>query len=120
MDKIAHMQIIKDRIARQVEAFLPNGAGTMTETRLRHALEAVAQEAFSQGEAYALMNLLTVRDAADRLGVSYSRMRALIRNRHERFGVGMKISEGNRTTWLIRESELEQLQPGPSGRPSKA
>jgi hypothetical protein len=92
---------------------LPNGAGPLTDHRLRFALDQVAQVAFTAGESYALMSLLTADEAAELIGVSSRRMREIIRVRHERFGVGMQIGK----SWLIRQSELDSLRPGPGGWP---
>ncbi len=89
------------------------GAGPLTSARLRFALEQVATVAFRQGESHALMSLITAEQAAERLGVSARRMRAIIAHRNERFGIGMKV--GN--TWMVREQDLDILKPGPSHRP---
>ena len=57
----------------------------------------------------ALMTLRTADELADELGVSPRRMRAIIRNRHERFGVGWQVPGTNQ--WLVRPSEVENLRP---------
>lgn len=102
-----------DRINRMIESLLPHGAGPMTEHRLRHALDQVAQVAFSAGRSYALTNLLTVERAALEIGVSRRRMAEIIRTRHDRFGSGMRVGK----SWLIHRDELETLRPGPEGWP---
>lgn len=108
--------IVKQRIQTLIASYLPNGAGTMTETRLRSALEQVAQVAWQEAENDVLMNLLTVDQAAEMIGVSVRRMRAIAQVRHERFGIGWKVP-GTRGTWLFRPQEIEALRPGPSGNP---
>ena len=107
-------EIIQDRINRQVEAHLPNGAGTMTEVRFRHALEAVAITAFSEGERAALAALMTTDEMAAELGVSVRRVQALVKSRP---GVGWQVSRG---TWLFRRDEIEKLRPRAVGRPKKS
>lgn len=56
-------------------------------------------------DKYAL--LMTTEDVAEWFGVSERRARALIKNRHERFGIGTQI--GN--TWLVHRDELDVLEP---------
>jgi excisionase family DNA binding protein len=105
--------LYNDRINRMVDSLLPNGAGPMTEHRLRHALDQVAQVAFSAGRSYALTNILTVEQAAEEIGVSRRRMAEIIRTRHDRFGTGMRVGR----SWLIHRDEIESLRPGPEGWP---
>ena len=57
-------QLIASYIDREVETYLPNGAGQMTEARLRKALETVAKRVESDARAYYLSNLRTVDDLA--------------------------------------------------------
>lgn len=57
MDEQSARSLYEQRIKLMVESLLPNGAGTLTETRLRYALEQVAQAAFTSGHDYALSNL---------------------------------------------------------------
>ena len=113
MNKTQHDEIITDRINSLVDSFLPNGAGPMNEIRFRIALNQVAQVAFREGRAYGLMNLLSADDVAEQLGVSKRRAQAIIIDRHERFGIGAKMGRD----WFVHIDELEQLRPGPSGRP---
>jgi hypothetical protein len=114
VDRAAHQQIIDDRINDLVDTLLPNGAGTLTSHRLQYALSTVAQVAFSQGESYALLSLLTVEDVAARLGVTPQRVRAIAKARHH-LGIGWQVP-GSRT-WLFRPQEVELLRPGRPGRP---
>lgn len=105
--------LYKQKIHAMIDSLLPYGAGPMTEHRLRLALDQVAQTAFTAGRSYALLNLLTVEQAALEIGVSRRRMAEIIRTRHERFATGMRV--GN--SWLIHRDELESLRPGPEGWP---
>jgi hypothetical protein len=89
----------------------------MSETRLRTALSQVAQVAFSAGESYALLSLMTVDEVAAQLGVSVRRVRAIAKIKHEQFGIGYQVP--NTSQWLFRPSEVESLRPGKSGRPRK-
>lgn len=57
MDEQSVRSLYEKRITTLVESLLPNGAGTLTETRLRYALDNVAQVAFSAGHDFALSNL---------------------------------------------------------------
>src|SRR5574340_795842 len=113
MDENSARGLYQQKIQTLIDSLLPNGAGPITDHRLRFALDAVAQEAFSAGRAYALTNLLTVEEAADEIGVSRRRMVEIIRTRNDRFGTGMKFGK----SWLIHRDELESLRPGPEGWP---
>ena len=85
----------------------PHGAGRAPHTRVLRHLEQIAQIAFRVGRNHALMGLMTAADVAEHFGVSERRARALIQNRHERFGVGMRV--GNQ--WLVHRDELGNLEP---------
>lgn len=90
----------------------------MSETRLRTALSQAAQVAFSAGESYALLSLMTVDEVAEQLGVSVRRVRAIAKIKHEQFGIGYQVPKTSQ--WLFRPSEIESLRPGKSGRPRKS
>ena len=99
-------------ISREIENLFPLGTGdAFTISRLHAALESVAQKSFDLGRNYGLTNLLTVDEAALEIGVSPRRMRALLKDRHERFGVGAQFGQ----VWIIHRDELDQLRPGPQG-----
>lgn len=119
MDKTSHWSIVEQQIMLSVNTLLPNSAGTVTDIKLRHVMNTVAQIAFQQGGTYALLSLLTVEDIAEKFDVSPRRVRALAQVRHERFGVGWQVP-GTRQ-WLFRPEEIESLRPGidgyPKGRP---
>lgn len=101
----------EDQVERAIEqamqSMFPHGAGQATHHRVAHHMEQVAKRAFQAGKTYALMGLMTAEDVAEHYQVTSRRARALIKNRHERFGVGMRF--GN--SWLIHRDELPQLEP---------
>lgn len=105
--------IVTTKLDTLIETLLPHGGGgTITEHRLRWALEMVAQVAWSEGETSALMALMTTEQVADQLGVSERRVRALATDR----GVGWQVSRG---TWLFRPGDIELLRPITRGRPHR-
>lgn len=117
MDKTSAEQIISGEIQKMIDAFIPHGGGaTITEIRFRTALEKVGAQAFTIGQDYALTSLMTVEEVALTLGISERRVRAIAKNRHDRFGVGFQVPGSN--TWLFRPEELESLRPW-SGKPRK-
>lgn len=117
MDEKSARSIVEQKINQYVESLLPNGAGTITETKLRHVLDNIYQTAFSIGQDYALSSLLTVNDVAELFGVNVSRVRVIAKQKHEQFGIGYQIPNTNQ--WLFRPSEIESLRPGSVGRPRK-
>lgn len=102
-------RLYADQVEREIEqamtAMFPHGAGTATHHRVNHHLDIIARVAFGAGKTYALMGLMTAEDVAEHYQISTRRARALIRNRHERFSIGMKA--GN--TWLVHRDELDGL-----------
>ena len=100
-------EIVTDRINQLVESLLPHGGGTMTEHRLRMALEKIAHVAWSEGGADGLRRLRTADDAAEAWGVTPSRARAHIARLHKRWSVGSKIGG----VWLLTQAEIEQHVP---------
>lgn len=84
-------------------------ARTVTEARLRAILTPAMQRVSRDGENYALTSLMTVEDVAAILGISARRVRAIAKNRHERFGTGWQVP--GTTQWLFRPSEIDLLQP---------
>ena len=118
MNEASARSLYEQEINSQIESLLPHGAGNISETRLRHAMNIIGQRAFSSGESYALLSLLTVDDVAEQLGVSVRRVRAIAKIKHEQFGVGYKVPKTNQ--WLFRPSEIESLRPGAVGRPRRS
>jgi hypothetical protein len=109
MDKNTHEQIVEREIQKALDAMFPYGAGRATHTHVRHWLETVGKVAFGQGGDYALMSLLTVEDVAEKFNVTPRRVRAIAKNRHERFGVGWQVPGTNQ--WLFRPEEMDILEP---------
>lgn len=112
-----HWPIVEHKIEQTISDHLPYGGGPMTDVRLRSALDVVAKTAWREAEAQVLLNLLTVEDVAEQLGISPRRVRAIAAHRHERFGIGWKVP-GTRGTWLFRPEELDSLRPGLPGNPN--
>jgi len=94
-------------ITNVLDQLFPNGAGHINYHRAKWALNKIAQIAFTAGRNYSLMGLMTAQDVADHFKISHARARALIQNRHERFGIGMKFG----SSWLIHRDELPDLEP---------
>lgn len=101
--------IVERAIQQAIDAMFPYGEGNIGRQRVEHHLNQVAQQAFNQGKAYALMGLMTVSDVAAHFNISERRARALIKNRHERLGTGMQV--GNTNVWLVHRDELDSLAP---------
>jgi len=99
--------LITRNIEEAISSMFPHGAGRAPHTRVRHYLEQIAHVAFREGRNHALLGIMTAADVAEHFGVSERRARALIQNRHERFGVGMRV--GNQ--WLVHRDELPELEP---------
>jgi len=102
-------EIVHLAIEKAMSALFPHGAGQASHLRVRNALDTVAQTAYREGETNALMNLLTIEEAAERCGVSTRRMRAIAKNRYERFGIGWQVP-GTRQ-WLFCPGEIDLLRP---------
>lgn len=100
-------EITQQVIENTLDQLFPNGDGHTNALRVRWALETIARKAFTAGRNHALMGLMTTNDVAAHFGISNRRARALIANRHERFGIGMRAG----TTWLVHRDELGDLAP---------
>lgn len=109
MDKGIFIGMVDREIQKAMETMFPLGAGRTTHTRACRWLNKIATIAFGQGEAYALSSLLTIKDVAEKFGISTRRVRAIAKNRHERFGIGWQVPGTNQ--WLFRPKELEMLTP---------
>lgn len=107
MDKQTHQQIIENEIEKAMDSLFPHGAGQAPHTRVRRWLDQIAQVAYQKGRNNALLGLMTSDDVAEEFGVSKRRARALIKNRHERFGVGMQVGR----QWVVHRDELVNLEP---------
>lgn len=109
MNRESHEEVVKTRIETAMDAMFPYGAGRAPHAAVRHHLDSVAQVAFSEGGSYVLGSLLTVEDVAQILKVSTRRVRAIARNRHDRFGIGWQVP--GTCQWLFRPEEIEYLRP---------
>lgn len=87
---------------------------TGREIRLRSILNPLAQRIASNTRAYELLGIKTAEEMADVWGVSVRRARAIIANRHERFGVGRQIGK----TWVLSAAEAESIEIDTSRRRS--
>ena len=100
-------QIIERHIDQALTALYPHGEGRASRARVAHHLNQIASYAFREGRNAALMGLMTAQDVADHFRISRRRANEIIRNRHKRWGTGMKV--GNQ--WLVRRDELDTLEP---------
>jgi predicted YcjX-like family ATPase len=104
---IDYFETVERNIETIMNALFPLGSGRATYARVQHALNQIAKMAFTAGRSHALMGLMTAQDVAAHFQISESRARALMANRHERFGVGMKFGK----SWLVHRDELGGLEP---------
>ena len=98
---------MNDIVRQEIDKAQANLFPCANERRIAHWLNQVAQVAYREGRNDALMGIMTAEDVAEHYHITPRRARALIRNRHERFGVGMKA--GN--VWFINRDELHDLEP---------
>lgn len=117
MNREAMFGIVTQCIERAMQHMFPHGTGTTNNHRVQYHLNQVGELAFNTGVNYALLSLLTVEEVAVRFNISTRRVRAIARERHERFGIGWQVPGTNQ--WLFRPEEIEHLEPGPVGRPRK-
>lgn len=126
MDKETHQSVITQEIENAMAALFPHGAGPASYALVQHMLDKIAHVAFRNGRAYALLSLLTVEEALEHVNarlesqdehpISRRRLAAIIRNRHERFGLGMRLSGGQ---WLVRAEDIDSLMPDTKYRRGK-
>jgi hypothetical protein len=109
--------MLTEKISSKIDSLVSeNQNQPLAPEELKSLLEQVSQIAFSEGKTYALANLLDQDQVAQEFGVSRTRAQALIKNRHDRLGVGLKIGGA----WVVSRDDLEALRPGPVGKPKKA
>ena len=106
-------EITEQAVKQAIDSMFPHGEGRISRARVQAALEQVVAVAFREGRNHALIGLMTAEDIAAHFDITPRRARALIRNRHERFGVGMRF--GN--SWLVHRDELPNLEPDSRYRP---
>lgn len=115
MDRGEMYALVEREIEDALGIMLPSGEGRTTSQRVRHWLNHIAQLAFKTGQVCALRGLMTADDVAEHFQISPRRARALISNRHERFGVGMRFGK----SWLIHRRELPDVEPDEKYRERK-
>jgi hypothetical protein len=116
VDKTTYDAMTAAEIDSTIDRLLPHGAGTVTEPRLRQALDVLAQRIASNTRAYELLGIRTADEMAEEWRVSRRRAQAYIAMLHERFGVGRKI--GN--VWCLSAEEAGTHRPAENaGRPKR-
>lgn len=114
MNRDTYDQLNQDTIEGAVDRILPNGAGVVTESRLRSALTVLAQQIASNTRAYELLGIRTSDELAEEWRVSRRRAQAFIAHLHDRWGVGRKIG----TVWCLSAEEAATHRPAENpGRP---
>lgn len=118
MNKQSYQNLVQQEITNTIDRLLPYGGGaTITETRLRSALDALATRIASYTRSYELLGIRTSDEMAEEWGVTVRRAQAHIATLHARFGVGRKVGRD----WLLSADEAERHPPRPgAGRPPKA
>lgn len=117
MNREAFDQLNQQAIDEVVDRLLPNGAGTVTESRLRQALDVLSQRIATNTRAYELLGIRTSDELAAEWGVSRRRVQAFITTLHERWGVGRKIGG----VWCLSADEAATHRPAEkAGRPARA
>lgn len=117
MNKQSYESLIEQEIQNTVDRLMPHGGGaTITEHRLRSALDVLAQRIASHARAYELLGIRSSDELAEEWGVTKRRVQAHIAGLHERFGVGRKFGG----IWCLSAEEAERHRPGPRGRPKNA
>lgn len=113
MDKQQYESLIESEIRSTVNRLLPHGGGaTITEARLRSALDALAQQIASHTRSYELLGIRSSDELAAEWNVSKRRVQAHIQSLHERFGVGRKFGRD----WFLSAEEAERHRPRPYNR----
>lgn len=100
--------LLTQAVERAVEALLGDAAAaTVTRADVLHVLSELAQHSAQQGADEALLSLVTLDEAALRLGVTRRRLRALARSLNMGWDVGrgqliLKRDEMRRLAMLMR------------------
>lgn len=116
MNKQQYEASIEQEVQSTIDRLLPHGGGaTITEHRLRSALDILVQRIARDTRAYELLNIKSSDGLAEEWGVTKRRVQAHIAGLHERFGVGRKFGRD----WFLSAAEAEQYRPGPAGRPRR-
>ena len=116
MNKQQYESLAEQEIQSTIDRLMPHGGGaTVTEHRLRSALDVLAQRIANHTSAYELLNIKSSDELAEEWGVTKRRVQAHISGLHERFRVGRKFGG----IWCLSADEAEQHRPGPRGRPRR-
>lgn len=118
MNKQSYENAVQQEIANTIKRLLPHGGGvTVTEIRLRTALDTLATRIANHTRTYELLGIRTSDEAAELWGVGKRRAQAHIALLNARFGVGRKVGRD----WLLSADEAERHPPRQgAGRPPKA
>lgn len=117
MNKQQYEALIIQEVQSTVDRLLPHGGGaTVTEARLRGALDVLVQRIAGHTRTYELFNIRSSDDLTDEWNVGKRRVQAHITNLHNRLGIGRKVGRD----WLLSADEAERYRPGPTGRPKAA
>ena len=109
MNREEYDELMQDEVKKALDDLFPFHAALPLAQRLKisYAIHNVIRATESLTRDYYLTNLYTVDDLAQKFGVSGRRMRYIAENRHERYGIGMKINGG----WVWTADEVEYLRP---------
>lgn len=113
--------MLQERIAYEIETALDallqdKPGGTVTRHRLKTVLERMAHRVASDARNDTLINLKTSAEVAELYQCSKQAINARAKRFKTRFGdFGWQVSSG---MWIFIPEEVEQLRPGPPGRPS--
>lgn len=114
MNRNVYDQMNEQAISEAIDRLIPNGAGTVTDARLRHALSVLTTQIANNTRAYELLGIRTSEELAAEWQVSRRRAQAFIARLHERWGVGRKIG----ATWCLSADEAATHRPADKpGRP---
>lgn len=120
MNKQLYESLIEQDVDKFITTLMPHGGGaTITEQLLRLHLKTLIQQIAYHTRSYELVNIRTSDQLAEEWGVSKRRVQAIITDRHERWGAGMKVGRD----WILSADEAERYKPDPAnrngGRPRK-
>lgn len=117
MDKQTYESLIESEIQSAIARLLPHGGGaTVTEVRLRSALDTLTTRIASHTRSYELMGIRNSEELAAEWGISVRGVRKHIAALHKHFGIGRKVGRD----WLLSTSEAESHRPPGKGRPRNA
>jgi len=84
---------------------------TVTEAELKATLERLANTAVAAGQKQSLSSLITTEDLQNHFGISQRRAIALANQRHDKFGIGFRLTDASNSRWFFNASDLELLRP---------